>query len=389
MADKVKNLVKDMRNVPSHVFGEHKLCGELAYFKCSKKEIEENLVPQMRECGLYEDIELCMNRLIFNASSLITDMDTNIAEHYNSIVCKFIGGKRINYSLKGVYATRCQAAAISFNAEGDYYGVLGKKISNRSPPTCTQRYVKQMKRKRQLSKKYASRRIFKTKKKPSLPDKDYGPEAIPEPDLPDDIFQEKKEIFLKSLEKSKEELATIEVQTRGQSGNPLWNQERMTRLTASHFGEICKMRKTTSCINKIKQLLYSPFLGNDNTKYGIEHEPFAIKQFEEEFGLKVEPCGLFIDEENFIFGASPDGVVGREFLVEVKCPRSILKLHPFEAIKEKKIRFATLDENNQLLLKENHNYHYQIQGQLHITKRIACYFIVWSPVGMLVQKVRK
>jgi hypothetical protein len=59
----------------------------------------------MSICGLYEDIESCFKRLIDNAFSLILNMTNNLVEQYNSIVCKFIGGKRINFSLKGGYQT--------------------------------------------------------------------------------------------------------------------------------------------------------------------------------------------------------------------------------------------------------------------------------------------
>ena len=34
----------------------------------------------------------------------------------------------------------------------------------------------------------------------------------------------------------------------------------------------------------------------------------------------VEPCGLFVDTNKPFLAASPDGVVGRDAVVEVKCP---------------------------------------------------------------------
>ncbi|KAJ8968814.1 hypothetical protein NQ314_002076 [Rhamnusium bicolor] len=136
--DKVSNLCKDLINVCSHVFGEHKNCKELAYFKCSPDKNANNYIPAMRECGLLDDIVVCFNRLVINANSLITNMDINIAEQHNAVVCKFIGGNRVNFSLKESYEACCEAAAVSFNARGDYY---------------------------------------------TLPDEDYGPDANPKPDL--------------------------------------------------------------------------------------------------------------------------------------------------------------------------------------------------------------
>ncbi|CAG9761285.1 unnamed protein product [Ceutorhynchus assimilis] len=210
-------------------------------------------------CGLLQDIDVCFNRLVFNAASLIYNMDNNLAESYDSEICKFVGGKRINFSKKGSYQTRCEAAAISFNVgSGDFHLAIGKAI-----------------------------------------DKDYGPDATAEPDLTEEQYQFKKNIFLKELEKSGEEIEKLEKETRGQSGNPLWKQERSLRLTASNFGTVCKMRKTTSCENSVKNLLYSKFMGSSATRYGTEKEPLAIKAYETYTKEIVEPCGLLI--KNIVF----------------------------------------------------------------------------------------
>lgn len=37
--------------------------------------------------------------------------------------------------------------------------------------------------------------------------------------------------------------------------------------------------------------------------------------------------------------------------------------------------------NGKLILKRNYPYYYQVQGQLNITKRTWCYFVVWTPKG--------
>lgn len=102
----------------------------------------------------------------------------------------------------------------------------------------------------------------------------------------------------------------------------------------------------------------------------------------------MEQCGLFIDTSQFFLGASPDGLVGNDSIIEIKCPKLISKMHPIDGIRTKVLKGYTLDENNQLNLKTNHNYYYQVQGQLHITQRKMCYFILWSPLGMLTQKVK-
>jgi len=63
-------------------------------------------------------------------------------------------------------------------------------------------------------------------------------------------------------------------------------------------------------------------------------------------------------------------------------------MSPEEGIKQKKIDYCKI-EDNALTLKRNHNYFYQVQGQLHITRRNYCYFVVWSPKGLLYEKIEK
>ena len=69
---KISELIKDLNNIPSHVFGEHKDCASLRYF-CNgqQKEGEENLVLQLQRAGLLQKVENAMKRIIENADSLL------------------------------------------------------------------------------------------------------------------------------------------------------------------------------------------------------------------------------------------------------------------------------------------------------------------------------
>lgn len=97
----------------------------------------------------------------------------------------------------------------------------------------------------------------------------------------------------------------IEKKTRDQSQNQVWFNERNIRLTASKFGEVCKMRSTTSCKNKVHGLLYKPSVSCKSMAYGIEMEPFARTTFEKLYGVSVELCGMFVDREYPFLAASP------------------------------------------------------------------------------------
>ncbi|XP_072400501.1 uncharacterized protein [Diabrotica undecimpunctata] len=180
----------------------------------------------------------------------------------------------------------------------------------------------------------------------------------------------------------------IEKTTRGQCFSVQWLEERQKRITASHFGKICKLKSTTSRSRTVCSLLYSKFKGNENTKYGQIHESFAIEAFESKMNCKIIKCGLFIDEEHCFLGASPDGLVGDDALIEIKCPPSIKSMTPKAAVEKKKLPYLQVTKNtNKIELKRNHDYYYQIQAQLHIVKREKCYFVVWTPQGNIIEEI--
>lgn len=61
---------------------------------------------------------------------------------------------------------------------------------------------------------------------------------------------------------------------------------------------------------------------NGFMQHGIDHEPEARSAYEFELGVTVEEVG-FLDHPSIdMAGASPDGLVGAEGLVEIKCPQS-------------------------------------------------------------------
>lgn len=73
--------------------------------------------------------------------------------------------------------------------------------------------------------------------------------------------------------------------TRDQSENLKWFQESKKRLTASKFGEICKMRQNTSCKRQVYTIIYKPQIKSKEITHGINIEPYARKKFEVVSGL--------------------------------------------------------------------------------------------------------
>ncbi|XP_025194234.1 uncharacterized protein LOC112593869, partial [Melanaphis sacchari] len=114
----------------------------------------------------------------------------------------------------------------------------------------------------------------------------------------------------------------IEIDSREQTDSQLWYQERKIRLTASSFGQICKMRPNTSCKNSVYNILYANNVQAKSLQYGKDMEIAARKKAEETMNFTVKPCGLFIDTEFPYLAASPDGLIGEDSVIEIKCPFS-------------------------------------------------------------------
>jgi len=113
----------------------------------------------------------------------------------------------------------------------------------------------------------------------------------------------KKKKFLDVLKKTN--MTEIEMSTRDQNDCQKWFQERKLRLIASNFGQICKMRKTTSCKNTVYSMLYAPAPHAKSLQYGQVTEVVARKKAEETIGETVQMCGLIIDPEIPYLAASP------------------------------------------------------------------------------------
>ncbi|KAF2898573.1 hypothetical protein ILUMI_07601 [Ignelater luminosus] len=108
--------------------------------------------------------------------------------------------------------------------------------------------------------------------------------------------------------------------TLQQNNSAVWFEERRKRITASSFGKVCKIKRTTNPKNTIKYLI-NGFNSIKATNYGIDNEPIARKDFESRSGLEVEECGFFIDYEDCYIGATPDGLIGSNGKIEIKCAR--------------------------------------------------------------------
>lgn len=98
---------------------------------------------------------------------------------------------------------------------------------------------------------------------------------------------------------------------------------------------------------------------NADMQRGIDLEPEARLEFEFYTDLDVQEVG-FVEYNDFI-GVSPDGLIGNDGLIEIKCPND-------------SIYFKLLLSNN---IKPE--YIAQMQMQMYVTDRQYCYFVSYNP----------
>ena len=180
------------------------------------------------------------------------------------------------------------------------------------------------------------------------------------------------------LQVNDKDIQRIEAATRLQSKSTSWFAEREWRLTASNFGTLCKITNRRN-INKLCTSLLCPnIILTHPILHGRTYESLAIRQFTEISGYSVKPCGLFVSEGFPFLAATPDGLVGADSVVEVKCPY----VGRNEKIAANKHFPFLMCEKGQLSLKPSHNYFDQVQGQMFITNCTKCFFIVYTFVDL-------
>lgn len=148
-----------------------------------------------------------------------------------------------------------------------------------------------------------------------------------------------------------------------------WYAERCGKVTASRVKDLNAKPSKGKALNAFGLTILAERLTgvqketptNFAMQWGIDNEPYAIAAYENETGFFVNGTGLI--EHPFIemFGASPDGLVGKDGQIEVKCPDTTTHL-------------------NTLLTKEvPEEYIPQITSQLACTRRAWCDFVSYDP----------
>jgi putative phage-type endonuclease len=117
-----------------------------------------------------------------------------------------------------------------------------------------------------------------------------------------------------------------------QQGTPEWHQLRLGKVTASRVADILAKTKTGPSASRNNYLIelalqrvtktIEESYTNDAMAWGVQNEGSARVAYE-------VSTGNFVDQIAFVnhptitgFGCSPDGLVGNDGLIEIKCPNS-------------------------------------------------------------------
>lgn len=148
-----------------------------------------------------------------------------------------------------------------------------------------------------------------------------------------------------------------------------WFADRVGKVTASRVKDLNAKPMKGKALNALGLTILAERLTgvqkeiptNFNMQWGIDNEPHAIAAYENETGNFVIGTGLIDHPFIEMFGASPDGLVGEDGQIEVKCPDTTTHL-------------------NTLLTRKVPDEHIpQITSQLSCTRREWCDFVSYDP----------
>lgn len=117
-----------------------------------------------------------------------------------------------------------------------------------------------------------------------------------------------------------------------EQGTPEWFAQRLGKVTASRVADIIAKTQSGAAAsrkNYLAQLVAERLTGQaaDSFKsgamqHGTETEPMARMAYETETGQMVTEVAMIQHPKIEMAGASPDGMVGDDGLVEIKCPNT-------------------------------------------------------------------
>lgn len=154
-----------------------------------------------------------------------------------------------------------------------------------------------------------------------------------------------------------------------------WFSARAQRITGSAIGAILGLSPFATPADVMRRMVRdyhgqpSEFKGNVATEHGTTNEPNALADYVMQYE-QVKECGFFVHSDFDWLGASPDGLIGDDGLIEIKCPYSMR--HSADGFKS---------------ISEQQHYYAQMQYEMFCTGRKWCDFYQWSPYGDKIERV--
>lgn len=155
-------------------------------------------------------------------------------------------------------------------------------------------------------------------------------------------------------------------------GSAEWLADRCGKVTASRINDVIAVRKdgkpTAARDKYMRELIAEQLSGNAMEHFiskpmlwGIENEPEARSRYEVTRETFVDEVGFIKHPSIELAGASPDGMVGDDGLIEIKCP-------------EPHTHVETLIRGQ-----SDPQYYAQMQWQMACTGRAWCDFVSFDP----------
>ena len=198
--------------------------------------------------------------------------------------------------------------------------------------------------------------------------------------------------LVEALKPTAEEVELVQSMSVGQRNNPLWLDARQWRVTSSNFGKVCNRSFSQSYPPSLVKSLLGDY-GFPTTaalQWGCDYETDAIEQYVQFTGATVKECGVFLSEDFPYLATTPDGIIqlenaGKFAVLEVKCPYKH-RQNLIEVACEDKA-FCLSKSDDQVQLNRQHNYYFQVTGQIALTKAEFCDFVVWTEVDIHIERV--
>lgn len=156
-----------------------------------------------------------------------------------------------------------------------------------------------------------------------------------------------------------------------QQGTQEWREARLGKVTASRVADVVARTKSgwgASRDNYMAELVAERLTGvayegftSAAMQWGTDTEPYARDAYQFYQGVSVEEVGFVQHPSINMAGASPDGLVGDDGLVEIKCPNTSTHI-------------STLRRRN-----VPEKYATQMQWQMACTGRQWCDFVSFDP----------